>query len=688
LKTEPQMEVRMELYFALGLQGTAADLPTLVEAISQPTHKTHTAEEVGVAAQAIGRMAMRGIWQATTQAVVLRLAEQHRRPQVSIRRGAAFSLARIKPQSPSSATRLLMVEAAQSEPDAIAQAWFVRATGGLQGIHADLAELYTESAEDPAPGVRIATVRAGAQAGWTGVAFLLDDPDPEVRIAAIAAVGQLKNLDSAQLLGPIVEEGARLSPPSSPDEAMPAKLAEAAAALRALDNTALWAETETARYSRVQVGLEPSLSQYLSPDFCTQIRMAAASVNPDARQLMRVMSEDAAAEVRVAAITRLLGSAGGTQRAVQLLASPNDTIKAAAAEWLANEPAAMAEAPLLRLASQSNSADVVRASVTALGRMYSVQKRTSFAAKALVPGLLRHSDPAIRSAGAGLARAMRMPQTDSADVGQIDALESLLTIRGARIETTFGTAVIQLFPEEAPQTVQNFAKLAEAGFFDGLSFHRVVPDFVVQGGDPRGDGWGGPGYTLPDEINPKRHGTGAVGMALSGRDTAGSQWYATLSPQPHLDGQYTVFGQVTQGLQVLRSMLPGDRIEHIRIERIPVHAERLAAEMTRAKKSKDELAAQVKPRKKSKRTRKLLAKHYPRPKTVKKPTPPPPPPPPIEADEPDEATISPKPAAAPAKRDSLPDQGAGLPDDHEKMPEQAPIKEGEKVEFETDEDDE
>jgi cyclophilin family peptidyl-prolyl cis-trans isomerase len=92
----------------------------------------------------------------------------------------------------------------------------------------------------------------------------------------------------------------------------------------------------------------------------------------------------------------------------------------------------------------------------------------------------------------------------------------------------------------------------------------VVPDFVVQGGDPRGDGSGGPGWVIPCEINPRRYGEGTVGMALSGQDTGGSQFFITLAPQPHLDGRYTVFGEVVSGMEVVRALEEGDRIRSIR----------------------------------------------------------------------------------------------------------------------------
>jgi cyclophilin family peptidyl-prolyl cis-trans isomerase len=129
-----------------------------------------------------------------------------------------------------------------------------------------------------------------------------------------------------------------------------------------------------------------------------------------------------------------------------------------------------------------------------------------------------------------------------------------------RLETARGPVVLALYGEDAPRTVENFLKLVKRGFYDGLTFHRVVPDFVVQGGDPRGDGSGGPGWAIPCETNPHRYGEGTVGMALSGRDTGGSQFFITLSPQPHLDGRYTAFGEVVEGMAAVRALVEGDRI--------------------------------------------------------------------------------------------------------------------------------
>ncbi len=133
----------------------------------------------------------------------------------------------------------------------------------------------------------------------------------------------------------------------------------------------------------------------------------------------------------------------------------------------------------------------------------------------------------------------------------------------ATLHTDKGIITMELFPAEAPITVDSFITLARKGYFNGVTFHRVVPNFVIQGGDPRGTGEGGPGYQIRCEVNTRAYGRGAVGMALSGKDTGGSQFFITHSPQPHLDGGYTVFGQVTKGMEVVDRIARGDAIKKI-----------------------------------------------------------------------------------------------------------------------------
>jgi cyclophilin family peptidyl-prolyl cis-trans isomerase len=135
----------------------------------------------------------------------------------------------------------------------------------------------------------------------------------------------------------------------------------------------------------------------------------------------------------------------------------------------------------------------------------------------------------------------------------------------AVVATDKGAFTIELLPDDAPLTVDNFVELSRRGFFNNVAFHRVVPNFVIQGGDPRGDGNGGPGYQIRCEINEVPYDRGAVGMALSGKDTGGSQWFVTHSPQPHLDGGYTVFGRVVEGMDVIDRIVRGDRIRSVTI---------------------------------------------------------------------------------------------------------------------------
>jgi cyclophilin family peptidyl-prolyl cis-trans isomerase len=132
------------------------------------------------------------------------------------------------------------------------------------------------------------------------------------------------------------------------------------------------------------------------------------------------------------------------------------------------------------------------------------------------------------------------------------------------IETDRGVLRVSLFAAAAPLTVNAYLALAERGYFDGSFWHRVVPGFVAQDGDPRGDGFGGPGFALRDEVSRHRYEPGTLGLALDGPDTGGSQFFLTLTAQPHLDGTYPVFGRLREGADVLSSLVQGDRIRRVR----------------------------------------------------------------------------------------------------------------------------
>lgn len=164
-----------------------------------------------------------------------------------------------------------------------------------------------------------------------------------------------------------------------------------------------------------------------------------------------------------------------------------------------------------------------------------------------------------------------LPASPVKDLPPVDEADDLVAV----IETAKGVIKFRFYPNEAPNTVANFVKLARDGFYDGTKFHRVEPGFVIQGGDPNSkdsdpnnDGQGGPGYTIAAEFSELKHEKGAVAMArmADNIDSAGSQFYVTLEPQPGLDGQYTVFGQVTKGMDVVDKIEKGDVIDKIAVE--------------------------------------------------------------------------------------------------------------------------
>ncbi len=137
----------------------------------------------------------------------------------------------------------------------------------------------------------------------------------------------------------------------------------------------------------------------------------------------------------------------------------------------------------------------------------------------------------------------------------------------ATFDTARGPIKVELYPDKAPLTVANFVNLAQRGFYDGLNFHRVIPDFMIQGGCPEGSGRGGPGYRFEDETsNGVRHERGVLSMANAGPNTNGSQFFITHVPTPHLDGKHTVFGKVVEGLDVVDSVAGGDALTSVKIE--------------------------------------------------------------------------------------------------------------------------
>ncbi|MCA1632534.1 MAG: peptidylprolyl isomerase [Acidobacteria bacterium] len=251
-------------------------------------------------------------------------------------------------------------------------------------------------------------------------------------------------------------------------------------------------------------------------------------------------------------------------------------VRATAADILSELPpeaeTARALAQALPVALQDETNDAALSVLGALAKQRGAEADAALKTALEVTDYLvrrRAADILRERAGGGAPGAeQRRLETVATRNRQLDYERALARVSKsvrAVVSTDKGAFTIELLPEEAPLTVDNFVELARRNYYNNVAFHRVVPNFVVQGGDPRGDGNGGPGHQIRCEINTVPYERGAVGMALSGKDTGGSQWFVTHSPQPHLDGGYTVFGRVTEGLEVIDRITRGDRIRSITI---------------------------------------------------------------------------------------------------------------------------
>jgi cyclophilin family peptidyl-prolyl cis-trans isomerase/HEAT repeat protein len=219
--------------------------------------------------------------------------------------------------------------------------------------------------------------------------------------------------------------------------------------------------------------------------------------------------------------------------------------------------------------------DVRRSILGAITPWLEAANRDSIAHQILVAGILDQSYP-VRKDAAELYQehldedrwSAVYPVTTRIGRGAVErAIKKYKANPYAEVTTSRGRFEFELFFDTAPLTVMNFISQVEDDFFDGLTFHRVIPNFVAQGGCPRGDGWGGPGYSIRDEYSDEPYGRGTVGIATSGKDTGGSQFFVTHSPQPHLEARYTIFGQVIESMDVVDQLVVGDVIENIEIRK-------------------------------------------------------------------------------------------------------------------------
>lgn len=431
----------------------------------------------------------------------------------------------------------------------------------------------TAALSDPHPHVRINAVRALGgycdRAPVSAMAGLLRDPDATVAFAAAGAITALgapavpyllEVLSDAGL--PVPLRGAVLEQLGSVEPS------------RAAETLRQWAAADPARRyfaARALTTLSPEavleLAEPLVGD--EDLRVSVAALSALAALATSEASPGTRSEVR-RLLLRSLESPHPVRRAVAArgLASAGraDDLDALMAAFRHSSSAVVGEGPGAREAAQ--------AILSALGE---IAEREGIPASVLAQRIFatpRPQDPWILRAAAALGGGWGV--APEAVVGDSEIYEAVVRryIAGplageprprAVIETAHGRITLELAAEEAPLTVHNFVRLVDGGYFDGGVWHRVIPNFVLQDGAPGGAASGGPGWTIRDETNRLRYERGALGMALSGPDTGGSQWFITHSPQPHLDGGYTVFGRVIEGMAAADRVLQGEPIAAIRM---------------------------------------------------------------------------------------------------------------------------
>jgi cyclophilin family peptidyl-prolyl cis-trans isomerase len=249
----------------------------------------------------------------------------------------------------------------------------------------------------------------------------------------------------------------------------------------------------------------------------------------------------------------------------------DDVMVRATAARLIGEMKVEGAASALVAAYDAASADTVPDVKQAI--LSTLEALDASAAKEVATRALSDRDWALRLQAAAVLRKLdptaqvdaERPAPIRLDRAMYDTLAAPTVSVHAFIDTNQGTIEVELAVLDAPLTAYNFISLARKGYFNGVRIHRVVPDFVVQDGDQRGDGTGGPGYSIRDELNDLPYLRGTLGMALSGPDTGGSQFFITHSPQPHLDAKYTVFGRVVSGMEIVDRLQQWDTITRVRV---------------------------------------------------------------------------------------------------------------------------
>jgi cyclophilin family peptidyl-prolyl cis-trans isomerase/HEAT repeat protein len=552
LLSDPAAEVRREAIFALGQIGNAVARAPLEQQL-----ESADAESKALAIEALGKLGqkastprvaaflrdaspvLRGdaavaLWRLADSTALDALIERHRDPDAGVRWRVLYALEKIVAPD-----RVVLIGALHlDDPEWLTRAYSARMMGRQKSPRATAYLL--QALADAEPAVVVNAIRglqliADTTCGMcvNRLTQALSHPHPYVRVTAALA---------------LADRFAWVSTDSVAREAgldtLAARLADHDAATRGAAARALLARRGAAALPAV----EPLLA-----DSSVYARTAVISALD---QLPR-------ATAAPLLLRRLEPRSGLFERMTAAEALGN--LKAH--EAVAALRSGLADSSVLFVASCASALEALgdSASVPALARTYAARAGDADAdARIAIRDALRRLAGRAFADSVEHAHPARNASPAAADDREFAAPPAA---KGAVLQTTAGEIEWAFYGHEAPQTVKNFVRLAERGYFDGLAIHRVVPNFVIQDGDPTGTGSGGPGYTIRCEYNRLHYEPGMVGMALSGKDTGGSQWFITHSPQLHLDGRYTIFAHVTRGMDVVRRIVQGDRVLKVTILR-------------------------------------------------------------------------------------------------------------------------
>jgi cyclophilin family peptidyl-prolyl cis-trans isomerase/HEAT repeat protein len=586
---DEEPEVRQMAAFALGLLGDKSAVEPLRKALGDPSPivQGRAAEALGLLGDAASATAIAEMVTASARAGALAAIEPDELtypldPSVEAFRLGVFALTRLKAYDPLAAavldasdqpvTRWWPVAYALGRiedrraapalgtlarsPGTWTRAFAARGLGILKNpASLDVLTSIVE-ARTTAPLAAVSAVRALGQIGNPRAAPLLlrlaaEKGDDNLRLEAVTALGSLR---AATALDPLLD---LLSDP------WPSMRAAAFRAVRDIDPQTflvVLSGLDPDRHWSVRAALASILGT-LEPDVAIP-RLTGMLADPDLRVIPPVLA--ALVRVRAPAAEAVL---------LERLESDDVVVRTAAATGLgdlnlASAPGALAAA---YERGQRDGTSIARSAALSALAKFGAGPAVPLLTRALgdkdwavrlkARALLQSLDPAAAAAAAIRPAPTRLSPAEY----EAPALVAPTVSPHVYVETDKGPIEIELAVLDAPLTVHSFMALARKGYFNGLAIHRVVPNFVVQDGDPRGDGEGGPGYTIRDEVNQQPYLRGTVGMALDGPDTGGSQFFITHSPQPHLDARYTVFGRVVNGMEVVDRLQQWDTIRQVRV---------------------------------------------------------------------------------------------------------------------------